>query len=203
MRESKTRFIFQHFDKNKVDAKNAFVLILFGVMNINFFSFIWSVKGVFVRKGPIGKGYATIKAIFPICVATNVITFFYFPITQLNAFSILGGIILAISASVFWWARITTIQRPLSLAYSGDAPEFIYQDGPYRFIRHPFYFSYISTFLGAALILQNWYSAIASLIIFILYRVTVHFEEIKIAGSDFGAKYQEYKTSTGMFFPKI
>jgi len=78
--------------------------------------------------------------------------------------------------------------------------EFV-RSGPFRWMRHPTYFSMIFELLSVALILEAWRSLFLAALVFIptlVYRV--HLEELALV-EKFGESYREYQRKTPAVIP--
>jgi protein-S-isoprenylcysteine O-methyltransferase Ste14 len=73
-------------------------------------------------------------------------------------------------------------------------------EGPYRWVRHPFYFVAGLLMLSATLISANWLIGLASLAVMGLLAMRTPREESMLA-SRFGQEYADYKRRTPAFFP--
>lgn len=74
--------------------------------------------------------------------------------------------------------------------------------GPYRWVRHPFYVSVTMFVLGTALIAANWFFlVVGSLVVALLILRTPREEERLLAR--FGDSYRAYRDRTGRFVPNI
>jgi len=93
--------------------------------------------------------------------------------------------------------------RPLSLAYSRDIPQHLQRSGPYRWVRHPFYSSYLLGMLGAAVAIHSLWALLPVLTAFAIYFHAARFEEMKFEASDLCSQYARYKAEVGMFFPRF
>lgn len=112
------------------------------------------------------------------------------------------GVALALASIglIAWTWR--THRVPLSLWHmENDAPTSLVTSGPYAFIRHPFYTSFLLGILGAAcsaphlfLVLTFGYAAV------ILDRTAAR-EEARLSTSQFGLEYRVYVQRTGRFVP--
>lgn len=73
--------------------------------------------------------------------------------------------------------------------------------GPYRMVRHPMYSSFLSLFVAAFLISENWVIGISGAsIILTLITMRISKEEALLI-EYFKDEYEEYRQFTGMFFP--
>ena len=103
--------------------------------------------------------------------------------------------------AVFWWAIATTRRKPPTLAFSNDAPTFLQTSGPYAHVRHPFYLSYLVSWIGAAVATQDpWYWAIPAGMA-VLYVHAALMEERKYSASSLAQDYDAYRQRTGMLLP--
>lgn len=75
-------------------------------------------------------------------------------------------------------------------------------DGPYRWVRHPFYGSVALFVLGTSLIAANWSLLVAGGLVIGLLIIRTRTEEEKLL-SRFGDRYRAYMERTGRFVPKI
>ncbi len=99
---------------------------------------------------------------------------------------------------------IGTNRVPLALWHQeNDAPKGVVTYGAYRYVRHPFYCSFLLGMLAAFLLFPHWMTLGLVLYMFIGLNVTAAREEKRLAASEFGKEYQSYLTRTGRFFPKI
>lgn len=103
--------------------------------------------------------------------------------------------------SLFWWAIRTNSQRPLSAVLSPDIPEHLIQEGPYRFMRHPFYCSYLLTWTAGVLATQQLWLLSTVAVMFGIYLYAAKKEEEKFERSPLAPGYRRYQARTGRFFP--
>ncbi len=113
---------------------------------------------------------------------------------------------LAIQLASLWLFRETLVASKaaaLRLAFDKELPHSLVQQGPYRFVRHPFYVSYLVFWTGWALASWSWWSVPSLLLIYAIYIVAARGEEAKFARSDLSGSYAEYRSRTGMLFPRL
>lgn len=97
-----------------------------------------------------------------------------------------------------------THKIPIALWHQeNDAPKGIVTYGAYRWIRHPFYASFILAFISAFV-----YSPQVVTIACLIYglaalNLTADREEKRLCQSDFGDEYKLYMERTGRFLPKF
>jgi protein-S-isoprenylcysteine O-methyltransferase Ste14 len=108
-----------------------------------------------------------------------------------------------VAAGIFNWARTTTLANRLTAAFDTDEPTFLMKVGPYRFVRHPFYCSYITFWVGSSLGCNSFFLYVLCVLLIASYVVAALLEEQKFKLSPFAVDYQIYAKKTGFFFPKI
>lgn len=75
-------------------------------------------------------------------------------------------------------------------------------NGPYRWVRHPFYDSIAMLVLGTSLAAANWFLLGTGALVICLLVWRTRAEEAKLLAR-FGDSYRNYLNSTGRFIPKI
>jgi protein-S-isoprenylcysteine O-methyltransferase Ste14 len=97
-----------------------------------------------------------------------------------------------------------THRRRLSLWHQkDDAPEEIVTYGAYRYVRHPFYSSFILTLCAVALVNATAWALVTSAIGVLMLNYTAAREEKRLQGSQFGGQYKKYIQDSGRFVPRM
>ena len=79
---------------------------------------------------------------------------FYQPLVW---YQLLCGPVLALCSVVLYeWARRTVIDRNFYIALGGEVPAAVCRSGPYNFVRHPFYLSYVLYRMQAGMFLPRF-----------------------------------------------
>jgi protein-S-isoprenylcysteine O-methyltransferase Ste14 len=118
----------------------------------------------------------------------------------------IAGMLAVVGAIAMMVATMATNRVPLALWHQDgaeNAPRQIVTFGPYRFVRHPFYVSFIILNLGAALITRDIITMAAVPLALLSLDWTVRQEERKLLASPLGGEYGAYRARTGRFFPRI
>lgn len=164
---------------------------------ICFGSFAWAARFHFRQEGGTPAGMQVLSLI-------NLIGFAWF-VYGLNRWP--GGyrwgpiVVCGLSLLLFWWSIIHTRRRPLTLAFSPDAPAFLETTGPYQIARHPFYVSYLLFWMATALAIPGLLPWIVPAVMAMLYAFAATREEAKFINSGLEIDYQAYRMRTGMFYP--
>ena len=106
------------------------------------------------------------------------------------------------SLTVFAAAVAASRYTPPTLAFDTDAPNFLLQHGPYRYVRHPFYLAYVLFWLGTAVAVQGVLGWAAPVLMTALYIEAASREERKFASSELSGAYKAYRARAGMFWPR-
>ncbi len=73
--------------------------------------------------------------------------------------------------------------------------------GPYRYVRHPFYFASALGVLGGSLVMANWFILVSGIVPIWILAVRTGIEERKLV-ERFGVAYEEYMREVGRFVPR-
>ncbi|KPJ57707.1 MAG: hypothetical protein AMJ42_04450 [Deltaproteobacteria bacterium DG_8] len=114
--------------------------------------------------------------------------------------TLLGIMIFVIA---FWLRRLSakTLGKYQSLHIEIRRTHQLIKNGPYRYMRHPWYLSIILEVLSITLILNAYYNFLYVVLVHIpIVLIRVHFEE-KAMIEIFGDEYIEYKKQLWAFFP--
>lgn len=114
-----------------------------------------------------------------------------------------GGILLAASLSLFFWGAFSIRGKFFSYVGSQDAPEFVFQGGPFGYVRHPFYVSYLLAHTGTLVLFPHWMPAAAWAVAIVATNQAAAFEEGKFANGALAEEYRDYATRTGRFLPRF
>jgi protein-S-isoprenylcysteine O-methyltransferase Ste14 len=115
------------------------------------------------------------------------------------------GILMYTLAVVLFLAAIEAANRTrLQRSFIDQPlPDRLITDGPYRWVRHPFYVGYIIGALAPAVAIDHPVVVIISGLM-IAITITAAFREERVwLASPRGDVYRDYSRRTGMFFPSI
>jgi protein-S-isoprenylcysteine O-methyltransferase Ste14 len=106
------------------------------------------------------------------------------------------------SLTLFACAGAATRARPLTVAYSDDVPDHLNQRGPYRWIRHPFYASYLLAYAAGLVATANPVLVPVVIVMSTLYTHAACREQRKFLAGPIRTEYESYRRRTGMFAPR-
>ncbi|RYE84233.1 MAG: isoprenylcysteine carboxylmethyltransferase family protein [Hyphomicrobiales bacterium] len=114
------------------------------------------------------------------------------------------GLLLELASLLLFWAAIrASRQRQLRLAFDPGNPRSFVDIGPYRYVRHPFYVSYIILWGGWALATWSLWALVPFLIMVAVYITAARDEERKFGLTDMAGTYADYRHRVGFFFPRL
>ena len=175
------------------------IYYLYGISATCYISFIWAAKFLFQVKDKssrLGRNIISLLGLISI-MAQSYSVYFY----ASNKISIyIASIIFTIAAITFWSAVKITFQKPFDFLLSKNEPQSLITKGPYKYIRHPFYTSYMLAWLAGIIASESIYSLI-SLSLIPIYILAAINEELNFERNNFSLQYLKYKKNTGMFLP--
>jgi protein-S-isoprenylcysteine O-methyltransferase Ste14 len=112
--------------------------------------------------------------------------------------------LLALAAvGVLGWT-VGSHRVPLALWHQDqDAPASIVSWGPYKYVRHPFYASFLLTQTSALLASPNPLTAFGFAYAIVALSMTARREEARLLISALGDQYRRYMATTGRLLPGI
>lgn len=144
------------------------------------------------------------KMISVVGIATILLfTYLVFARQQPMAALIAGLATEMIGSLLFLSAIRASRQAELYYVFEGRQPQKLLRDGPYGYIRHPFYASYSLLWAGWGIATWSAIAVVPFAIIFAIYVKAALGEEAHIANSELAPAYADYKRSAGFFWPRI
>lgn len=119
--------------------------------------------------------------------------------------TVLCAFTLTVSFILYWWSVRSLRQnsQTLSVIFESTTGPTIIQEGLYRWVRHPFYLSYILAYLAVATWVTYWPLSFLALMLAFLYVFAAQKEEKEILQSPLAAEYLEYCKTAGRFGPTL
>jgi protein-S-isoprenylcysteine O-methyltransferase Ste14 len=109
--------------------------------------------------------------------------------------------VLCAAAIALYFFTLGTHRVSIPMWHQPDRPSQLVTWGAYRFIRHPFYASYILFFLASVLLIPAWPTLLNAVCFLLLINLTAAKEEKELAAT-FGNEYAQYSAVTGRFWPR-
>lgn len=116
----------------------------------------------------------------------------------------LAGLALIFSSlGLFWWAINASRDFGLTHVFDKTQPTALLSSGPYAYVRHPFYTSYIIFWGGFALSTWSVWAVVPLAAIIVIYTKASRLEEAKFFNSPLADSYRAYMLRAGRFWPKL
>lgn len=165
-------------------------------ISLVFFRGLWIVSRTFTRVEQSPRSYLLVLLFMGMAIQTA---------KQDLSLPLLipGLLVLAAGAVLIEWSAHTVRGKFFSLIGNRDTPQFVLQDGPYAYVRHPFYSSYLLMHLAVAVMFPGIVTSAILLATFVLLWLSAAFEERKFSGSPLAEDYQAYTRRTGRFIPRL
>lgn len=160
----------------------------------------WSARGHFYsEKMPLGS------IVIAIVILVTVALDLYLVWTQTQPLipQLLGFAGMVAGISLFFTTIRASRAARLRMAFDEGNPRGLIQQGPYRYVRHPFYTSYMVFFSAFALATWSLMAIGPVVLLVIIYVLAARMEERLFAGTEMAGDYEAYRQRTGSFFPKL
>jgi protein-S-isoprenylcysteine O-methyltransferase Ste14 len=167
-----------------------------------FCSFLWTLYGrVFNAPGAARRAPTVIRLLGP----PFIVVYATFLVRVRTGYGrvVMSALMYTAAFLLFWWCTLHNGSRRLSLVFSGDKPDHIRTDGPYKYVRHPFYCSYCLAWFASAIGSSNCWVLLSALLTTAIYYAAARKEEAGFATSALASQYARYRAGTGMFFPRV
>lgn len=165
-----------------------------------FASFSWALTGHFSSQS-MGFGMRAISLLSLLSIAGLLLM--TWSAEQPLVSQVLGAIMHLLSGALFWWAVASSRGASLKLAFDPKAPGRVLVAGAYKFIRHPFYSSYLVYWSGWAISCWTPFAALPLVLLTPIYLYAAQKEERSFLLSELCDPYIDYRRGTGAFFPRL
>ncbi len=113
----------------------------------------------------------------------------------------LGAVLWVLSLALLVWTY-QALGRNLTDTVAPRGNATLVTSGPYRFVRHPMYSSFLGIAAGLALLTANWLIGAGGMLVWLLMATRTSREEAALIDR-FGEDYRTYCRRTGRFLPRL
>jgi len=115
-----------------------------------------------------------------------------------------GAALSVLSVALYEWARRTIVGRRFAIALAEEVPEAVCEDGPYRYMRHPFYLSYVLATLGMLVATLNLVATAVFIFNSTVFTYMARDDERTLQASALSSDYDAYRQRVGflMLLPR-
>jgi protein-S-isoprenylcysteine O-methyltransferase Ste14 len=114
-----------------------------------------------------------------------------------------GAVLASSSVVLYEYTRRTVVDRNFYTALGGVVPAGVCERGPYRYIRHPFYLSYMVAFLAVMVAFPSPVTAAVCALNIALFVYLAFDDERVLLRSGLAGDYEAYRKRVGMFVPRV
>lgn len=179
-------------------------LIVFGAGLANFLAVALAVKLHFVSTARGGGARGKFLALSAASVA-NILVFCREILLRRpdDVLHLMVLAVFAVSAALFAWSIQASRTARLQLIFEPSSPGHILRAGPYRYIRHPFYASYILFWGGCAVATLHPFNIAFEVALIVLLASSARREEKNFETSPLADDYRRYRRTAGQFWPLL
>jgi protein-S-isoprenylcysteine O-methyltransferase Ste14 len=112
------------------------------------------------------------------------------------------GFAMGLGGSLLLYWTLSSLGKNLTDTVVTRSAATLVTNGPYRWVRHPFYVTTALLIASVTLLTANWLIGVSGLLVFVLLAIRTPKEEQKLI-ERFGQQYHDYMATTGRFFPRI
>lgn len=131
----------------------------------------------------------------------NVASLIFAPASTLRL--ITADVLMAGASILFWSATRVIRASPFELAFGKVAPTVLVRQGPYAWVRHPFYSSYLLAWIAGAVATESLIAVTAVAVMTAFYLVAIRREEASFLESDMHDAYAKYRAEVGCLLPRL
>ena len=114
-----------------------------------------------------------------------------------------AGAAVGLFALLLLYWTLTSLGKNLTDTVAIRVQHTLVTNGPYRWVRHPFYVAVLLLICAAALLSANWFLGGIGLFVFLLLAmIRISIEERKLV-ERFGEEYRSYMKRTRRFLPRL
>ena len=162
--------------------------------------YLWSMRAHFQSSG-MSSG-ATIISVVVAATALFFLALIWI-LPQPPLAKIVGLAVQLASSALFWWAISKSRKAGLRFVFDADNPHGLVTDGPFFYLRHPFYTSYIIFWAGWGIATWSIWAVAPVAVIFVLYLIAALDEEKKFSRTEMADAYAAHRNRAGLFWPRL
>jgi len=113
------------------------------------------------------------------------------------------GFFIALAALILFFWVLRSLGRNFSTTLTMKKDQTLVTQGPYRWVRHPMYTSFVLLWVGYFFISTNWFIGLTGILGFVLAIVVRTPKEEQMMIERFGDEYLAYMKRTGRYLPRL
>ncbi len=112
------------------------------------------------------------------------------------------GVVTGALCSLLMYWTLSSLGKNLTDTVVTRAEATLVTNGPYRWVRHPFYVTAALLMASVTVLTANWFIGVNSVVVLALLAIRTPKEEQMLI-ERFGQQYRDYMATTGRFFPRL
>lgn len=161
----------------------------------------WAMRNHFNMPGDVPNGTRLIS--FLVIASGILLGYLSWTLEQPVLAQVIGLAVLLASYALYWLTIRESSAANLLSAFDEKNPHGLLKTGPYGYVRHPFYTSYLLLWGGWAVAAWSIWAIVPVAGMAATYWAASRDEEGKFSTTTMADDYAEYRKSTGRFFPKL
>jgi protein-S-isoprenylcysteine O-methyltransferase Ste14 len=176
----------------------AFVLIALGLR----VGEMWRKQGTERGQTSMLWSFYALVGVGAVVYAGAVLEFYFVPRTYHLALGLMGMVLYGMAVGLRL-AAIRALGRHWSLHIEIRERHPLIQEGPYRWIRHPAYASFVLETAGVPLVANAWWSLLIAVVVYVPLLCWRIQREERALVAKLGDVYRHYQREVGMLLPRI
>jgi len=186
----------------------ALVVVIVLTMAVTVYHRLQAASGERISHRDEGYLFAIVLRLAGVCLWISTFAYLLFPVSihwaamplpiWLRWFGVVTG---ALCSLLMYWT-LSSLGKNLTDTVVTRAKATLVTHGPYRWVRHPFYFTAALLMFSVTLLTANWLIGTSSLLVLALLVIRTPKEEQMLI-ERFGDEYRTYMATTGRFVPRI
>jgi len=167
-----------------------------------FGSFLWGALFLFKRPKPRPASMVLVSLcilLTILCQLAAILGFYMHDPMRLAV----ALVFYALSFLVFWSAVRAMRGHVMPYAFTPGAPRAFIREGPFAWVRHPFYSAYLIAWLAGWIATAQWWLLAPTAVTAWLLMRAAKGEEAAFLASPFAAAYRAYQRTTGRLVPRL
>jgi protein-S-isoprenylcysteine O-methyltransferase Ste14 len=188
---------------NNVEGKYLFTFFILIAMVERLWGTFYTQKGKDTRK--FHGDWTLAATTFSYFFITLLIIYYFYQSNTKDLLFVILGVAVFVSGLIYRFYSMSTLGKQWNIhvtdAYKIDSERKLIISGPYKYSRHPIYFSAILELIGLSLIINSYIFIIIVLIIYVPLMAWRSLREEKQSIKIFGEDYIKYKKEVSFMIP--
>ena len=166
-----------------------------------FGSFTWAVRGLFRAENGMPARMRWLSAVGTICFAAQLWAILRADLSP--TWTVIGISLYVVVLTLFWWAVPYARSAALRIAFSPSESNQLIRTGPYHYVRHPFYTSYLLFWVAGVVASESIWLGSTVIVMAAFYFTAIRQEEREFLCGPLASEYLAYQRLAGMLLPKL